>query len=99
MSLTIEEVIKIAYLARLGISTNNIKLYTHDLANVLELMVKMKEINTDSVEPMHHPINQIQRLREDIALESNQRENFQAIAPQVESGLYLVPQVIKAKET
>jgi len=94
MSLTTEEVKKIAYLARLGIDEKDVAAYAKDLSSILDLMTQMGETNTDSVKPMAHPMDQSQRLRADLATETNQRENFQAIAPQVESGLYLVPKVI-----
>jgi aspartyl-tRNA(Asn)/glutamyl-tRNA(Gln) amidotransferase subunit C len=45
--------------------------------------------------PMAHPLDQVQRLRPDVVTERDQREQFQAIAPQVEAGLYLVPKVIE----
>ena len=94
MSLTTEEVKKIAYLARLGIDEKDVAAYAKDLSSILDLMTQMGETNTDSVRPMAHPMDQSQRLRADLATETNQREHFQAIAPQVESGLYLVPKVI-----
>lgn len=94
MSLTIEEITQIAYLARLGIDEKNIESYAIDLSNMLNLMTQMGEVNTDSVKPMAHPMDQMQRLREDNVAESNQREHFQSIAPQVESDLYLVPKVL-----
>ena len=94
MSLTTEEVKKIAYLARLGIVEKDVETYAKDLSSILDLMTQMSETNTDSVKPMAHPMDQTQRLRADSVTETNQREHFQAIAPQVESGLYLVPKVI-----
>lgn len=94
MSLTLEETTKIAYLARLGIDEKNIESYASDLSNMLDLMTQMGEVNTDSIKPMAHPMDQMQRLRADDITESNQRERFQSIAPQVESGLYLVPKVL-----
>ena len=94
MSLTTEEVKKIAYLARLGIAEKDVGSYAKDLSSILDLMTQMSETNTDSVKPMAHPMDQSQRLRADSVTETNQREHFQAIAPQVESGLYLVPKVI-----
>ena len=94
MSLTTEEVKKIAYLARLGIAEKDVETYAKDLSSILDLMTQMSETNTDSVKPMAHPMDQIQRLRADSVTETNQREHFQTIAPQVESGLYLVPKVI-----
>jgi len=95
MSLTAEDVNKIAHLARLGIDSQDVASYTKDLSGMLALMAKMGEVNTDGVEPMAHPLDQVQRLRADVVTESNQREHFQAIAPKVEDGLYLVPKVIE----
>ncbi len=95
MSLTVDDVNKIAYLARLGIEHQDIESYTQDLSGMLELIAEMNSVNTDNVAPMAHPLDQEQRLRTDQVTETNQREAFQAIAPQVEAGLYLVPQVIE----
>ncbi len=94
MSLTADEVIKIAHLARLGIDENDIGAYANDLSNMLDLMTQMGETDTDTVQPMAHPMDQMQRLRSDEATETNQRERFQSLAPQTEAGLYLVPKVI-----
>jgi len=94
MSLTTDEVKKIAYLARLGIDESDISAYASDLSNMLDLMTQMGETNTDDIKPMAHPMDQMQRLRPDVATEKNQRENFQSIAPQTEAGLYLVPKVL-----
>lgn len=95
MTLTADDVKKIAHLARLGINQQDIASYTHDLSGMLELMTQMGETNTDGVMPMAHPMDQQQRLRADEVTENDNRSNFQAIAPQVEEGLYLVPKVIE----
>lgn len=95
MSLTADDVKKIAHLARLGIEQQNIVSYTKDLSGMLELMTQMSDVDTDGVEPMAHPMDQTQRLRADVVTEQDHREKFQAIAPQVEAGLYLVPKVIE----
>ena len=95
MSLTTDEVKKIAHLARLGIDKQDVESYAIDLSGILDLMTRMNEFNTDNVEPMAHPMDQVQRLRADKVTEQNNREKFQAIAPQVEAGLYLVPKVIE----
>lgn len=94
MSLTADDVKKIAHLARLGIDAQDIENYAKDLSSILDLMTQMGELNTEGVQPMAHPLDQTQRLRADVVTENNQREHFQAIAPQVENGLYLVPKVI-----
>jgi aspartyl-tRNA(Asn)/glutamyl-tRNA(Gln) amidotransferase subunit C len=95
MSLTADDVNKIAHLARLGIDIQDTDYYAKDLSGMLDLMTRMSELNTDNIEPMAHPMDQAQRLRADVVTEQNNREKFQAIAPQVEAGLYLVPKVIE----
>lgn len=55
----------------------------------------MNQVDTTDIEPLAHPLDIPQRLREDKVTEPNLRDKFQAIAPQVESGLYLVPKVIE----
>ncbi len=95
MSLTTDDVKKIAHLARLGIDESDIESYAKDLSRMLDLMTQMSELNTDEVIPMAHPMDQVQRLRPDTVTEQDNREQFQAIAPQVEAGLYLVPKVIE----
>lgn len=95
MSLTANDVKKIAHLARLGVDVQDIDSYASDLSGILDLVAHMSELNTEVVAPMAHPMEQGQRLRPDRVTETNMREKFQAIAPQVEAGLYLVPKVIE----
>ena len=95
MSLEKEDVINIAHLARLAIDEDDIPEYARNLTNILILVEKMNTIDTKNVEPMAHPLDTYQPLREDIVTESNQRDHFQRIAPQTEAGLYLVPKVIE----
>ena len=66
-----------------------------NLTNILDLVEQMNATDTDGVEPMAHPLDAHQRLRADEVTEKNQREHFQKNAPEVESGLFLVPQVIE----
>ncbi|MDD4914104.1 MAG: Asp-tRNA(Asn)/Glu-tRNA(Gln) amidotransferase subunit GatC [Methylococcales bacterium] len=94
MSLTADDVKKIAHLARLGIAEQDIENYAKDLSGMLELMTKMGEADTRGIRPMAHPLDQMQRMREDVVSETDQRQLFQSIAPQTEAGLYLVPKVI-----
>ncbi|HYQ91419.1 MAG TPA: Asp-tRNA(Asn)/Glu-tRNA(Gln) amidotransferase subunit GatC [Candidatus Competibacteraceae bacterium] len=95
MSLGSAEVAKIAHLARLAIGEADIPAYTRNLSSILELVAQMNAVDTTGVEPLAHPLEMAQRLRPDVVSESNQRERFQAIAPSVEAGLYLVPKVIE----
>ncbi len=95
MSLGSAEVAKIAHLARLAIGEADIAAYARNLSSILELVAQMNAVDTSGVEPLAHPLEMAQRLRPDGVSESDQRERFQAIAPSVEAGLYLVPQVIE----
>lgn len=95
MILTVEEVTRIAYLARIRIDPDEAGRYVRDLSDILDFVAQMNAVNTDAVAPMAHPLDLSQRLREDKVTEENQRDRLQAIAPQVEAGLYLVPKVIE----
>lgn len=95
MPLTLEEVTKIAYLARIRIGPEEAGRYVRDLSGILDFVAQMNAVDTDAVAPMAHPLDLPQRLREDEVTEENQRDWFQAIAPKVEAGLYLVPKVIE----
>jgi aspartyl-tRNA(Asn)/glutamyl-tRNA(Gln) amidotransferase subunit C len=91
-----DEVEKIAHLARLSLTAEQIPLYASSLSKIIDLVAQINEAQTDHIEPMAHPLENItQRLREDKVTEENQRELFQSIAPQTEAGLYLVPKVIE----
>lgn len=95
MSLTEADVKRIARLARLEIGAADVSRYSHDLSAILAFVEQMASVDTAAVEPMAHPLDAVQRLRDDAVTEGNEREAFQAIAPRVERGLYLVPKVIE----
>ncbi|ALG69165.1 Asp-tRNA(Asn)/Glu-tRNA(Gln) amidotransferase subunit GatC [Beggiatoa leptomitoformis] len=95
MSLQRKDVEKIAHLARISLSEADIPLYTHNLSNILAFVEQMNSVDTSGILPMAHPLDATARLRPDVVVEINQRDTFQAIAPQVEDGLYLVPKVLE----
>lgn len=95
MSLTLEQVRKIAHLARLNLSDEDIALYTPQLSNILNFIEQMNKVDTSHIEPLAHPLDIAQRLRPDAVCEPDLRDKYQRIAPQVEAGLYLVPKVIE----
>jgi aspartyl-tRNA(Asn)/glutamyl-tRNA(Gln) amidotransferase subunit C len=97
MSLTITDAKKIAHLARLDMPEEELIRYTEQLSHILSLVDQMNRADTAHIEPLANPLNLSQRLREDIVIETNQRDSFQAIAPQVEAGLYIVPQVLEGE--
>lgn len=95
MSIEVDEVKKIAKLAALSVSDADLESYATNLSNILDLVAQMDAVDTTGVTPMSHPFDAVQRLREDVVTETNRREEFQAIAPKTEDGLYLVPKVLE----
>jgi aspartyl-tRNA(Asn)/glutamyl-tRNA(Gln) amidotransferase subunit C len=94
MSIDVDEVKKIAKLAALDVKDEDLQSYADNLSNILGLVEQMSAVDTTGVTPMSHPFDVIQRLREDVVTEVDRREDFQAIAPKTEDGLYLVPKVL-----
>lgn len=85
---------KLAELARIQISEANIDDVTNSISEILGLVDQLQAADTDNVAPMAHPLDAVQRLRADQVTETNQRDALQACAPELENGLFLVPQVI-----
>jgi len=90
-----DDVRRIARLARIELAGGEVQGLRDELNGILGLIDQMRAVDTSGVEPMSHPQPLSQRLREDRIAETDQRERFQAVAPQVEDGLYLVPRVIE----
>jgi aspartyl-tRNA(Asn)/glutamyl-tRNA(Gln) amidotransferase subunit C len=95
MSLTIEEIRRIAALARIELGEADAEGTRRKLDGIFGLIEQMQAVDTRGVEPMSHPQELAQRLREDVATEPNRRDDFQRVAPHTEAGLYLVPKVIE----
>ncbi len=95
MALERSDVEKIAHLARLGLNDAELPRTTDTLNSILGLIDAMQAVDTDGIEPLAHPLDATQRLRPDTVTEENHRDAYQAIAPAVENGLYLVPKVIE----
>jgi aspartyl-tRNA(Asn)/glutamyl-tRNA(Gln) amidotransferase subunit C len=96
MRLTRQDVEKIAHLARLSITEQEMPVYVSSLSSIVNFVNELSQADTDGVEPMAHPLDgQRQRLRPDVVAESDQREKYQRNAPSVQAGLYVVPRVIE----
>ena len=95
MTLHRDDVLKIAHLARLTVAEDEVPRYTQELGNILSLVERMNSVDTAAIEPMAHPLDERQRLRPDVVTETDQRALYQACAPAVRDGLYLVPKVIE----
>jgi aspartyl-tRNA(Asn)/glutamyl-tRNA(Gln) amidotransferase subunit C len=95
MALTLEDVRRVAELARIAIDESEARAVLSQLNDVFKLIAEMQAVDTRGVEPMSHALDVVQRLREDKVTESDQHALFQTVAPQVEGDLYLVPKVIE----
>ena len=95
MSLSPDDVERVARLARIAIEPDESLRVLERLNRVLELVDEMRSVDTAGIEPMAHALDLEQRLRADQATEPDRRELYQSVAPAVEEGLYLVPKVIE----
>lgn len=95
MQLSIEEVKRIARLARLAVSDTEAEAMREQLASIFGLIEQMQAVDTSGIEPMAHAQDLVQRLRADEVTEIDRHELLQRGAPAVENGLYLVPKVIE----
>jgi aspartyl-tRNA(Asn)/glutamyl-tRNA(Gln) amidotransferase subunit C len=96
MTLTPQQILSIAQLARLDLTPEQASAYSASLTSILDMVGQLEAADTSTVTPMAHPLTgQVQRLRPDEVTSGNQRDLYQRNAPQVEAGLYLVPRVIE----
>ncbi len=95
MSLSPDDVKRIAALARIEIDDTQAQATQAQLNTIFDLIAAMQAVDTAAIEPMAHAQEVYQRLREDVVTETDRHAAFQAVAPAVENGLYLVPKVIE----
>ncbi len=95
MSLSLDDVKRIAHLARIAIDDIEAAAVLKQLSGIFALIEQMQAVDTTGIEPMSHAQDVVLRLRDDAVTEFDQRELFQSIAPKKEAGLYLVPKVIE----
>lgn len=94
MAIDQHEIEKIAELARIRIDETQLEEVTGRIADILTMVDQLQAADTANVEPMANPLDATTTLRPDVVTEQDRRADFQAIAPAVENGLYLVPKVI-----
>ena len=104
MSLTLSDVKRIAHLAQLEMADDQAAIALTELNGIFALAEQMQAVDTTGVEPLSHPLAAYMeaqqqaialRLRPDEAIEPNRRDDYLALAPMTQDGLYLVPQVIE----
>jgi aspartyl-tRNA(Asn)/glutamyl-tRNA(Gln) amidotransferase subunit C len=95
MSLSLDDVKRIAHLARIEVTEGEAAEVLGQMNGIFHLIEQMQAVDTRGVEPMAHAQDVVLRLRDDQVTEIDQHRLFQSVAPQVEQGLYLVPKVIE----
>lgn len=95
MSLGLDDVYRIAELAHVGINEEAAKRMQAELNDIFKMIERIQAVDTEGVEPMMHPHDGVQRLREDKVVFGNDREKNMKNAPEEFEGLFLVPQVIE----
>ena len=99
MPLSPDQIQRIARLARVAVSPAEADGVRAQLNRVLQLIGEMQSVDTRGIEPMSHALDARlpmgQRLRADQVTEPDRHAEYQAVAPAVEGGLYLVPRVIE----
>jgi aspartyl-tRNA(Asn)/glutamyl-tRNA(Gln) amidotransferase subunit C len=95
MSLTLDDVRRIAHLARIDIDDAQARATLAQLNDIFALIERMQRVDTEGVEPMAHPLGGSQRLRDDVVTESDARDENMKNAPAAADGLFLVPKVIE----
>jgi aspartyl-tRNA(Asn)/glutamyl-tRNA(Gln) amidotransferase subunit C len=99
MALSLQDVNRIAHLARLELSVAEQGPMLDQLNGFFSIVEQMDAVDTRGVEPLYTPLSAVQavalRLRDDVVTESDDRQANQRSAPAVEDGLFLVPKVIE----
>ena len=95
MALTLDDINRIAHLARIELVPEEVGEVLHRLTGIFGLIEEMQAVDTSGVEPMSHAQDVLLRMRDDVVTETDQHALFQSIAPQVAADLYLVPKVIE----
>ncbi|MFP4251650.1 MAG: Asp-tRNA(Asn)/Glu-tRNA(Gln) amidotransferase subunit GatC [Guyparkeria sp.] len=95
MSLTNDQLQTVAHLARIAVEPEWAEALRSDINGILEQAERLDDPRLNDLEPMAHPLDQVQRLRADTVTETDQREALMAGAPAQEKGLFLVPKVIE----
>lgn len=95
MALTLDDIKRIAHLARIELAPDEAGEVLHRLTGIFGLIEEMQAVDTSGVEPMSHAQDVMLRMRDDVVTETDQHALFQSIAPQVAADLYLVPKVIE----
>ncbi len=95
MTITADQIHKIASLAKLRLDDDSIDEISSQFDNIMTLIDQMEQAQTEGVEPLSHPQDPVLRLREDKVTADDMRDTFMQLTEHHQDGLYLVPKVIE----
>jgi aspartyl-tRNA(Asn)/glutamyl-tRNA(Gln) amidotransferase subunit C len=95
MSLSLQDIERIAHLARIEISASEAADVHAKLLTIFAMIDELDALDTTGVEPMSHAQDMAMPLRDDRVTEGDRHAEFQRVAPATEDGLYLVPRVVE----
>jgi aspartyl-tRNA(Asn)/glutamyl-tRNA(Gln) amidotransferase subunit C len=95
MSLDLDQVRRIAHLARIEITDDEAQRTLVQLTDIFAMIERMQAVDTTGIEPMADPLGGSQRLRDDVVTEGDQRDAAMINAPEQLNGLYIVPRVVE----
>jgi aspartyl-tRNA(Asn)/glutamyl-tRNA(Gln) amidotransferase subunit C len=95
MSLTIDDVAKVALLARLRVSPDELQMFTGQLNSIVDYVAQLQELDTAEVEPLSHGIEVRNVFRDDVRAAALPRESALCNAPKRNQESFLVPAVLE----
>ena len=95
MAITKSDIEHLCGLSKFNLDDEEIPIYLQQMTDILEMIEQLQSANTDEIIPMAHPLDMHQRLREDIVIDTNDRDVYQKNSLNSEEGFYKVPKVIE----
>jgi aspartyl-tRNA(Asn)/glutamyl-tRNA(Gln) amidotransferase subunit C len=93
MSISPEEVAKVARLARLDLTPEKIKQYAGQLDGILAYMDKLSELDTSAVAPMYTPVDHVSVMRDDVSARTTPARTSKN-APETDGSFFIVPRIV-----
>lgn len=95
MALDNKTVAKVARLARLKMTDDELAKYGPQLNNIMGMIDQLSEVNTDNVEPLASPVQIALKQREDVVNDGGIQDDVLANAPETLEGFYVVPKIVE----
>lgn len=93
-NITKKDVEHVATLAKLKFNDEQLEKFTDQIEDIIDLVDTLNEVDTTNVEPTFNVTDQLNRMREDVAVRSNDKEALLANTPETENGFIRVPAIL-----